>query len=166
MVNELVVDVCVIGAGPGGLTIAAGASQMGAKVALVESGPMGGDCLNNGCVPSKALLAMGKVANTVKNGKDFGVFVDDFKIDSFKIRRRIKKIISVIEPNDSEERFTGLGVNLIKAEGQFLSSDKLKAGEKTVKAKYFVIATGTEPVVPIIKGLDNISLNPLNPVPN
>ena len=157
MAKDLAVDICVIGAGAGGLSVAAGASQMGAKVALVESGKMGGDCLNYGCVPSKALLAMGKVANTVRNADEFGIFIDDFRIEPSEIYNRIKKIVSLIELNDSEERFTGLGVELIRAKGQFLSPKVLQAGELTVRAKYFVIAAGSEPAVPFIAGLNNTS---------
>jgi len=150
------VDICVIGAGSGGLSVAAGASQMGANVALIERGKMGGDCLNYGCVPSKALIAAGHAAHVMQHSDRFGVKAVTPDVDYSALRDHIRGVIAVIEPNDSVERFTGLGVNVIEAEGRFVAPDEVEAGGKRIKAKRFVIATGSSAMVPPIPGLDTV----------
>ena len=115
MSQELNVDLCVIGAGSGGLSVAAGAAQMGARTVLIEKGLMGGDCLNYGCVPSKSLIAAAKHAAAVRDAEAFGVHASIDKIDYKAVHDHVHGVIAAIEPHDSEERFTGLGVTVIKA---------------------------------------------------
>jgi pyruvate/2-oxoglutarate dehydrogenase complex dihydrolipoamide dehydrogenase (E3) component len=156
MATNLDTDICVIGAGSGGLSVAAGASQMGAKVVLVEKGKMGGDCLNYGCVPSKAMLAAGHAAEAVRRAGRFGVAATEPTIDSKGVFGHIHGVIAAIEPNDSVERFEGLGVKVIKAEGRFTGRLELEAGDSRITARRFVVATGSSAFVPPIPGLDGV----------
>lgn len=153
MSKIIIADICVIGGGSGGLSVAAGAAQLGKKTILVEGGKMGGDCLNYGCVPSKALLAAGNAASAVKNGSDFGITATGSLIDFNKVHDHVHGVIASIAPNDSVERFEGLGVNVITEYGCFINKNTLKAGDKIIKAKRFVIATGSSPSTPLIPGL-------------
>ena len=146
-------DICVIGAGSGGLSVAAGASQMGANVVLVERGKMGGDCLNYGCVPSKALIAAAHAAHSMRNSAKFGIKGVEPDIDFNAVREHVRGVIAAIEPNDSVERFTGLGVHVIEDEGRFISPDVLQVGDIRIEAKKFVIATGSSAMIPPIPGL-------------
>ncbi|MHA1523834.1 MAG: dihydrolipoyl dehydrogenase family protein [Alphaproteobacteria bacterium] len=146
-------DICVIGAGSGGLSVAAAAAQFGLDVVLVEKGKMGGDCLNTGCVPSKALLAAGAAARAGVAAKKFGVRYDPPKVDFAKVKKHISGVIAAIEPNDSVARFTGLGVKVIEAAGRFASPSQLVAGKHKIEARRFVIATGSTASVPPIPGL-------------
>ncbi len=148
-------DICVIGAGSGGLSVAAGASQMGARVVLVEQGRMGGDCLNYGCVPSKALIAAGGAAAAVREGAVFGLDPAEPLIDFKRVHDHVQGVIAGIAPNDSIERFEGLGVRVIQASARFVGRREIAAGENRVRAKYFVVATGSSPSAPPIPGLDD-----------
>jgi pyruvate/2-oxoglutarate dehydrogenase complex dihydrolipoamide dehydrogenase (E3) component len=156
MAENMKVDICVIGAGSGGLSVAAGTQQMGASTALVEKGLMGGDCLNYGCVPSKALLAAGHAAKAFERGAEFGIKGGKPKIDSEKIYGHIRETIAAIAPNDSVERFEDLGIKVVKAEARFIGPGEVMAGETTVRARRFVIATGSHAFVPPIVGLDEV----------
>jgi pyruvate/2-oxoglutarate dehydrogenase complex dihydrolipoamide dehydrogenase (E3) component len=149
-------DICVIGAGSGGLSVAAGAVQMGARVVLIEKGEMGGDCLNYGCVPSKSLIAAGHVADTVRRGARFGVNGHAPQVDFARVRDHIKEVIAAIAPHDSVERFEGLGVRVIKASARFTGPGEVEAGGVTVRARRFVIATGSSAAVPPIPGLEEV----------
>jgi pyruvate/2-oxoglutarate dehydrogenase complex dihydrolipoamide dehydrogenase (E3) component len=151
--NEIATDLCVIGAGSGGLSVAAGAVQMGARVVLIEKGRMGGDCLNTGCVPSKALIAAGRAAAQIRRSGVFGVNGHELAIDVAGLRDHVHGVIAQIAPHDSVERFEGLGCTVIKAEARFLGPDRLLAGDRVVRAKRFVLATGSRPAVPKIPGL-------------
>tara|TARA_A100001037_G_C15135901_1_gene631108 strand:- start:357 stop:1784 length:1428 start_codon:yes stop_codon:yes gene_type:complete len=151
--NSINADICVIGAGSGGLTVAAGASQMGADVVLLERSKMGGDCLNYGCVPSKALLAAGNRAEVFRTSAAFGIGTIVPKVDFAKVNQHVHSVIAAIEPNDSVERFEGLGVRVIQEVGTFVGPREVKAGEHTINAKYFVVATGSSPGMPSIQGL-------------
>ena len=111
-------DICVIGAGSGGLSVAAAAAAFGVSVVLIEKHKMGGDCLNYGCVPSKALIAAGKRAHLMRSKNEFGVSPHDPKIDYKAVHDHVHGVIAAIEPNDSVERFTGLGVQVIEAAGR------------------------------------------------
>ena len=153
MVERIDADICVIGAGSGGLTVAAGASQMGAATVLIERGRMGGDCLNAGCVPSKSLLAAARVAETVRGGAPFGVCATA-EVDFAQAQRHVQSVIAEIAPTDSVERFTGLGVRVIEAAARFTGPREVAAGEATIRARRFVVATGSAPLVPPIPGLD------------
>jgi len=150
------VDVCVIGAGSGGLSVAAGAAQMGAKVALVEKSDMGGDCLNTGCVPSKSLLAAGHAAQSAREARQFGVHLPEPEVDWQAVHNHIHGVIAAIEPNDSQERFESFGVTVIRAAGEFIDEHTLIAGDQQIRAKYFVLATGSSAFVPPIEGLDQV----------
>ena len=156
MADALKVDLCVIGAGSGGLSVAAGASQLGASVVLLEKHKMGGDCLNYGCVPSKALLAAGHAATAHRHGAAFGVNGAAPVIDGQKVHDHVHGVIAAIAPQDSVERFEGLGVNVIEAAGEFIARDRIKAGDREIQARRFVIATGSRPMVPPIPGLDAV----------
>lgn len=150
-------DICIIGAGSGGLSIAAGASQMGADVVLIEGHKMGGDCLNYGCVPSKALIAAGKQAYAMGRGADLGVAPVVAQVDYAAAKDHVQKVIDTIAPVDSQERFEGFGVNVIRAFGRFISPTEVQAGNTVIKARRFVIATGSSPFVPPIPGLEEVT---------
>ncbi len=154
--NTIKTDICVIGAGSGGLSVAAGASQMGAKVVLLEGHLMGGDCLNFGCVPSKALIAAGKHAYDMQSGADFGVTPVKPKVSYAAAKDHVKRVIQTIEPVDSQERFESFGVHVIREFGQFISPTEIQAGDTVITARRFVIATGSSPLVPPIPGLENV----------
>lgn len=156
MVTHIKTDLCVIGGGSGGLSIAAGAVQMGADVVLVEGGKMGGDCLNYGCVPSKALIAAGKHAHAMTTGASFGVTPVAPEIDYAKAKDHVASVIAGIAPHDSVERFEGLGVKVITEYGHFISPTELQAGDTIIKARRFVVATGSSPFVPPIPGLEKV----------
>ena len=155
MVERIEADVCVIGAGSGGLTVAAGASQMGASTVLIERARMGGDCLNSGCVPSKSLLAAAHVAETVRRGARFGVTASA-EVDFAQAQRHVHNVIAEIAPTDSVQRFTGLGVRVIEAAARFMGPREVAAGEVSIRARRFVVATGSSPLVPPIPGLDSV----------
>ena len=146
-------DICVIGAGSGGLSVAAGAAQMGARVVLVEGAEMGGDCLNAGCVPSKALLAAAKAAQAMRNGAAFGIRPAEPEIDFAAVKDHVARTIAAIAPHDSQERFESLGVRVLRDWGRFVSADELQAGDRLIRARRFVIATGSRPALPDIPGL-------------
>jgi len=150
-------DICVIGAGSGGLSVAAGASQMGADVVLIEKGEMGGDCLNTGCVPSKALLAAAEKAQGMREAGAFGIESAEPSVDWKGVNHHVHEVIAAIAPNDSVERFEGLGVNVIQAAAKFIDEHTVEAGDVQVRAKYFVLATGSSPFVPPIQGLDQVN---------
>jgi pyruvate/2-oxoglutarate dehydrogenase complex dihydrolipoamide dehydrogenase (E3) component len=154
MSNVLKPDICVIGAGSGGLSVAAAAAAFGVSVVLIEKGRMGGDCLNYGCVPSKALIAAGKHADALRHGAKFGFADIDPDVDFGKVEGHVRGVIAAIAPNDSAERFTALGVRVIKAEARFKDKRTVVAGDFEIRARRFVIATGSSPVVPDIEGLD------------
>lgn len=146
--TTITTDICVIGGGSGGLSVAAGAVQMGARVVLIEGHKMGGDCLNYGCVPSKALLAKAreaKVRGTKPTAADFT-----------NAMAHVKDTIAAIAPHDSVERFEGLGVQVIQGYGRFTSPDAVEVNGTTVKARRFVIATGSSAFVPPIDGIDSV----------
>ncbi len=149
-------DLCVIGAGSGGLSVAAGAVQMGARVVLIEGAEMGGDCLNSGCVPSKALLAAAKHAQAMRDGGPFGIAPVEPEIDFAAVKDHVRGVIAQIAPVDSQERFEGLGVRVIRDWARFTSPDEVEAGPHRVCARRFVIATGSVPLVPPIPGIDGV----------
>jgi len=153
---EIKTDICVIGAGSGGLSVAAGAAQMGASTVLIERGVMGGDCLNYGCVPSKSMLAAGRVANTIRHAGRFGVNGHELQIDFGRVHDHIHGVISAIAPNDSVERFEGLGVKVIRASARFTGPDTVEANGATIKARRFVLATGSRAAHPPIPGLNDV----------
>ena len=150
-------DICVIGGGAGGLSLAAGAAQMGAKILLFEAAAMGGDCLNNGCVPSKALLAAAKAAHHAHGAAHMGVRGAPPRVDFPAIKAHVAAVIDGISPNDSVERFEALGVTVISEHASFTSPREAASKHHKVRAKYFVIASGSRPAIPPIDGLSDIN---------
>ncbi len=148
-------DICVIGAGSGGLSLAAGAAQMGARVVLIEGHKMGGDCLNYGCVPSKALLAAGKAAAAHRHAFP-GVAAHAPEVDFTAAKDHVARVIATIEPHDSQARFESLGVRVIRDWARFTGPDAVEAGGLRIRARRFVIATGSRPFVPPIPGVDSV----------
>jgi pyruvate/2-oxoglutarate dehydrogenase complex dihydrolipoamide dehydrogenase (E3) component len=146
-------DICVIGAGSGGLSVAAAAAAFGVSVVLIEKGRMGGDCLNYGCVPSKALLAVAKRANLSVGASVFGVDAHP-QVEFARAARHVRKVIAAVAPNDSGPRFAGLGVRVIAGAARFTDPATVTVdGYVTVQARRFVIATGSSPAIPPIPGL-------------
>ncbi len=154
--QELKTDILVIGAGSGGLSVAAGASQMGADVILLEGHKMGGDCLNFGCVPSKALIASGKAAYAQAHASAFGVADAMPQVDYAAAKDHVQSVIAQIEPMDSQERFEGFGVKVIREYGRFISATQVQAGDHLITARRVVVATGSSPLVPPLPGLDQV----------
>jgi pyruvate/2-oxoglutarate dehydrogenase complex dihydrolipoamide dehydrogenase (E3) component len=149
-------DICVIGAGSAGLSVAAGASQMGAETVLIERALMGGDCLNYGCVPSKSLLAAAKAAAFHRSTAAMGVTYDPPRVEFSAVRRHVEGVIAGIAPTDSEARYEGLGVTVLRTEAKFVGPGEVTAGGRRIQARRFVVATGSRPVVPPLPGLDEV----------
>ncbi len=154
--NRIKTDILIIGAGSGGLSVAAGAAQMGADVVLIEGHKMGGDCLNYGCVPSKALLATGKAAYGQRHAAQYGVADAAGEVDYAAAKDHVADVIAQIAPVDSQERFEGFGVKVIREYGRFISDTEVQAGDTIITARRIVIATGSSPLVPPIPGLDKV----------
>jgi pyruvate/2-oxoglutarate dehydrogenase complex dihydrolipoamide dehydrogenase (E3) component len=154
--SEIKTDILVIGAGSGGLSVAAGASQMGADVVLLEGAKMGGDCLNYGCVPSKALISAAKMAFGQAHSGIFGVADVKPSVDYAAVMDHVADVIAQIAPVDSQERFEGFGVQVIREFGHFISPNQVQAGDDVITARRIVIATGSSPLVPPIPGLAEV----------
>ena len=149
-------DFCVIGAGSGGLSLAAAAAAFGQRVVVVERQKMGGDGLNYGSVPSKALLAAAKRANAMRTASPFGIRGVEPLIDHRAVHEHVKDVIARIAPNASAERFAGLGVRVIVSAARFVDRSTVKAGDYRILARRFVIATGSSPIIPAIPGLADV----------
>jgi pyruvate/2-oxoglutarate dehydrogenase complex dihydrolipoamide dehydrogenase (E3) component len=157
MAELLKPDICVIGAGAGGLSLAAATAALGVSVVLVERGRMGGDCLYTGCVPSKSLIAAGKHARAIAVADAFGIAAQMSPVDLAKVREHVRGVIAAIAPNDSKARFTGLGVRVIEGSASFKNRRTVVVGDDiAIRARRFVIATGSKPFVPPIPGLDAV----------
>ena len=152
--NKTEFDICVIGGGAAGLVVAAGGASLGAKVALVEKHKMGGDCLHYGCVPSKTLLQSARVAHTMANADAFAIPGHRPDTDISSVMQRVESVIKSIEPHDSPERFRELGVDVILGAGQFTSPDCFSVNGLEIRARHFVIATGSRAAVPAIDGIE------------
>ena len=151
--SELRPDICVIGAGSAGLTVAAAAASFGYDVVLVERALMGGDCLNFGCVPSKSLIAAARHAHAAREGARFGVHAQP-TVDYGAVHAHVHGVIAAIAPVDSVERFEGLGVTVLKASAHFVDGRTIEAGSARIKPKRTVLATGSKPLMPPIDGLE------------
>lgn len=149
-------DIAVIGAGSGGLTVAAAAAQFGQRVVLFEKGEMGGECLNTGCVPSKALLAAARHAQAMRDAARFGIAAVAPAIDFAAVRAHVQGAIAAIAPNDSQQRLEALGVTVVRAAARFTDHRTLAADGERFTARRIVIATGSRPAVPPIPGLDAV----------
>ncbi|MEM9676960.1 MAG: FAD-dependent oxidoreductase [Pseudomonadota bacterium] len=156
MTTTLKPDICVIGGGSGGLVVASAAAAFGVSVLLVEKGKMGGDCLNYGCVPSKAIIAAGKHAKAIADAPKFGVSAGEAKISFPKVNQHIHSVIDTIAPMDSQERFESLGVTVLREHARFVDKSTVQAGDTVIKARRYVVATGSSAFVPPIPGLDSV----------
>jgi dihydrolipoamide dehydrogenase len=146
-------NLVVIGAGSAGLVSAYIAAASKAKVVLVERDKMGGDCLNTGCVPSKALIRSARVASYLRRAEEFGLSADSIRVDFSKVMRRVQDVIEQIEPHDSAERYTSLGVECVAGSAHITSPYSVVVDGKTITTRSIVIATGGAPAVPPIPGL-------------
>ncbi|MCF3932275.1 FAD-dependent oxidoreductase [Acuticoccus sp. M5D2P5] len=150
--NEIKADICVIGAGSAGLTVAAASASLEQTVVLIEAGKMGGDCLNTGCVPSKSLIAAARHAAAARDGARFGVYAEP-RIDFPAVQTRVVDVVASIAPHDSVERFESLGVTVLRERAHFEADGTVVAGPASVRARRTVIATGSRPFIPPIEGL-------------
>lgn len=150
-------DVCVIGAGAAGLSVAVGAAQLGARTVLFEKGAMGGDCLNYGCVPSKALLAAAHAVRSVTDARQFGIRSGEPQIDFAAVMEHVHGVIAQIAPHDSVERLESLGVRVIRAAAAFTGRDELSGGGVCVRARRIVLAAGSSAIVPAVPGIESVA---------
>ncbi|HYE43883.1 MAG TPA: FAD-dependent oxidoreductase, partial [Caulobacteraceae bacterium] len=155
--REMKADLVVIGAGSGGLSVAAGAAQLGLEVVLFEKGEMGGDCLNTGCVPSKALIAAAQAAHDARTAARLGVTVGEPQVDFAAVMAHVHAAIAAIAPHDSQERFEGLGCTVVREHARFTGPRTVESDSVRVHAGKVVIATGSRPRIPPIPGLDAVS---------
>jgi pyruvate/2-oxoglutarate dehydrogenase complex dihydrolipoamide dehydrogenase (E3) component len=149
-------DLAVIGAGSAGLAVTAVAAQLGVKVALIERGRMGGDCLNTGCVPSKALLAAAHAAQAIRSAGRLGLRVAAPAIDWHAVRAHVQGAIAAIAPADSEARFRALGATVLRGQARFVAPDALDVDGRRITARRIVVAAGSRAGVPPIPGLDRV----------
>ena len=149
-------DLAVIGAGAAGLTVTAVAAQLGLKVALIERARMGGDCLNTGCVPSKALLAAAHAAQSARQAGRFGIRLPAPEIDWDAVRAHVTGTIAAIAPMDSEARFHALGAEVLRGQARFVAPDALTVDGRRLTARRIVIAAGSRAMVPTLPGLDAV----------
>jgi pyruvate/2-oxoglutarate dehydrogenase complex dihydrolipoamide dehydrogenase (E3) component len=156
MAEVLKPDVCIVGAGSAGLVAAAGAAQLGLDVVLIERAKMGGDCLNYGCVPSKALIAAAKAAQAQRSSAPFGIAPVEPRVDFARVMDHVTEVIRAIAPNDSVERFEKLGVRVLKEQARFVGAMALQAGTHRIESRRIVLATGSRPTAPPIPGLDQV----------
>src|SRR5262249_12054107 len=154
MAEKLAPDICVIGAGPGGLSVAAAAAAFGVPTVLIEHNRMGGDCLNTGCVPSKALLAAARRAQAIRSAGAFGLDGKNIGVNFAKVYEHVHGVIAAVAPADSAQPFTGLGVRVICGRAKFLNRNAVVVDDVEIRARRFVVATGSAPAVPPIPGLD------------
>src|SRR5213594_3190066 len=154
--GEDVYNVVVIGAGTAGLVTAAGTAGLGGRVALVERNLMGGDCLNFGCVPSKALISSARLIQQIRESEKWGLDRQSPQFVFEKVFERMRSRRAKIAPNDSEERFESLGVDVFRGEARFVSPHEVEVNGQKLRAKNFVIATGSRAVIPKIEGIDDV----------
>jgi len=153
MASESEYDIAIIGGGAAGLSVAAGAVQLGARTALINEGLLGGECLYSGCVPSKSLIHTAKFVHAMSNAASLGLENQSPSVDMAAVMASVRQVISHIEPHDSPERFRSLGVDVILDVGRFISPDRFEAAGQIIRARKYVIATGSRPAIPPIEGL-------------
>jgi pyruvate/2-oxoglutarate dehydrogenase complex dihydrolipoamide dehydrogenase (E3) component len=154
MAERLTPRLCVIGAGSSGLSVAAGAAELKVPVVLIEKGRIGGGRLNTGCVPSKALIAAGRRAELIRTSAPFGIKGRP-GIEFFRVNDHVHDVVAAVAPNHSKERLIALGVQVIEGEARFSDAQTVTVGDRfEIKARHFVVATGSVPAVPPIEGLD------------
>jgi pyruvate/2-oxoglutarate dehydrogenase complex dihydrolipoamide dehydrogenase (E3) component len=154
--EHIAADICVIGAGPGGLAVATGAAAFGRSVVLIERNNFGGDVLHSGCIPSRALAAVANRAQAMRSAGALGLDARDPEIDLRAVSAHVAGVIAGVAPNFAAERFTGLGIRVIQAAARFINKKTVVAGDYRIKARRFVIATGSAPLIPAIPGLDGV----------
>jgi len=145
-------DLCIIGGGAAGLVTAA----LGAKVLLIEKNRLGGDCLYTGCIPSKTLIHSASIAHTIRTADQFGLSTIFNPVQQHQISQHIAEVIESIEPHDSPERFRKMGVEVLFAEAQFISTNRIRVDSRENSARKYVLATGSRPFIPVIDGLDTV----------
>ncbi len=149
-------DLVIIGAGSGGLTAAAFAAKIGARVALIEKDRIGGDCTWTGCVPSKALLKAARVAHEVRTSSRFGIAANPPVVDMTKVRAYVRQAIQQVYRFESPEELAKQGIDLIQGSGQFVDATNIRVGEQLIQAKTFLLTTGARPRIPPIAGLSEV----------
>ncbi len=149
-------DIVVLGAGAGGLVSAYIAAAVKASVSLIERDKMGGDCLNTGCVPSKALIKTAKLKHQIEESQKYGIAKASAEFNFSDAMNRVHEVVKTIEPHDSVERYTGLGVDCIEGEGKITSPWSVEVNGQTLSTRNIIIATGAQPFVPPIPGLDSV----------
>ena len=154
--QEIKPDICVIGAGAGGLTAAAAAAAFGSNVVLIEKDRMGGESLYRGALPAQALIAVAERAHAVRSAARFGVKTVRFGVDFEGVRARLREVIAAVAPLHSRERFAGMGVRVIEGVGHFTDRETVAANGFVIKARRFIIATGSSPELPPIAGLAEV----------
>src|SRR6266851_5742746 len=154
--GEGVYNVVVIGAGTAGLVTAAGTAGLGGRVALVERNLMGGDCLNFGCVPSKALISSARLIQQIRDAEKWGLDRQSPQFAFEKVFARMRARRAKIAPNDSQERFESLGVDVFRGEARFVSPHEVEVTGQRLRARNFVIATGSRALIPNIEGIDSV----------
>ncbi|HEX7008406.1 MAG TPA: mercuric reductase [Phycisphaeraceae bacterium] len=154
--GEGVYNAVVIGAGAAGLVVAAGTAGLGGRVALIERHKMGGDCLNYGCVPSKALIASARRIQAIREGHRYGLLPMEPRFDFDQVFQRMRACRTRIEPNDSQQRFESLGVDVFRGQARFLSPYEVEVDGTRLRGVNFVIASGSRPTMPDIDGLDQV----------
>ena len=155
--KKIKADLLIIGAGSGGLVVASGAAQLGANVVLVEGDRMGGDCLNYGCVPSKALLAAANIAKQVNQSDKFGIKAKIVELDYAGVMTYVEKKIAEIAPHDSQERFEEMGVTVLRDYAKFKDPKTVVVGNNEITARRIVLATGSRAKIPNIEGLNKVN---------
>src|SRR5438552_9157808 len=154
--GEGIYNVIVIGAGTAGLVTAAGTAGLGGRVALIERSLMGGDCLNFGCVPSKALISSARLVQQIREAEKWGLDRQSPQFDFKKIFERMRARRAKIAPNDSQERFESLGVDVFRGEARFVSPYEIQVDAQKLRARNFVITTGSRATIPKIEGIDEV----------
>lgn len=154
--GEGIYNVVVIGAGTAGLVTAAGTAGLGGRVALIERNKMGGDCLNFGCVPSKALISSARLIQQIRQAEKWGLHKQEPRFDFREVMARMRDRRTVIAPNDSQERFESLGVDVFRGEARFVSPHEVEVDGERLRARNFVIATGSRATIPKIEGIDSV----------
>jgi len=155
-IDQKLYNVAVIGAGTAGLVTAAGTAGLGGRVALIERNKMGGDCLNFGCVPSKALISSARLIEQIRESEKWGLDRQEPQFAFEKVFERMRARRAKIAPNDSQERFESLGVDVFRGEARFVSPHEVEVDGQKLRARNFVIATGSRAAIPEIEGMDHV----------
>ena len=148
-------NVVVIGGGSAGLVAAIIGAGSKAKIVLIEKDKMGGDCLNTGCVPSKTLIRSGRTMSYIRRAEEFGLVDASARVDFAAVMERVQSVIQTIEPHDSVERFTSLGVECVQGEAFIKSPYEVAVGERTITTRSIIVATGARPLIPEVSGLED-----------